>query len=360
MISTEIQRRLVLSTSSALLIMTCVFAALKIYFLGLTEFPYPAIAMSIFFFGNICYIKWGGELESSKLITMIIMVAGFAVAVVNTGGYSGAPIMLAPILPVTAILWFDKVVGWIVAGVMIMLLVGLFVADSYGMLAHNPQTADGLRVARFFSASIVMLICTWLAWSVAQTQEVHIDMNRHDAVTDHLTQLANRRGIDEVMIREVGRAKRGRGWFSFALLDVDCFKIFNDSRGHQAGDECLVQIAQLISANLRRPTDVAARYGGEEFAIILPDTDPDGAYQLVESIRKQVASLNLTYTEESDKLLTVTIGLISIAGSSISSIEDIVKQADAALYRGKSEGRDQVITKTLDKPPLQIAAHARG
>jgi diguanylate cyclase (GGDEF)-like protein len=356
MLSIEMQRSLLISTSLVLLIMTSGFAALKIYYLGLGQFPYPAVVVSICLLSNICYIKFGGELSVSKLLTMLTMIIGFAIAAVNTGGYSGAPISLAPVLPMTAILWFDRVAGWFVAGVTVVLLIVILVADIFGLLPPNPQTVDGLRVAHFFTASIVTLVCTWLAWTVAQTQEVHIDMNRHDAVTDHLTNLANRRALDETMLREVGRAKRGHGWFSFALLDVDNFKLFNDSRGHQAGDQCLVQIAKLISENLRRPTDIAARFGGEEFAIILPDTEPEGAYQLVESIREQMASLNLTYTEKSDTLVSVTVGLISIAGSRISSIEDIVKEADAALYRGKSGGRNQVVMKTFDGPSLRLVS----
>jgi diguanylate cyclase (GGDEF)-like protein len=166
--------------------------------------------------------------------------------------------------------------------------------------------------------------------------------------------LANRRAIDEALLKEFGRAGRGKSWFSFALIDADFFKRYNDARGHHAGDECLVKIARVNARSLNQPDDLAGRFGGEEFALIMPNTQPEGAYHVAETVRKEIAALNLSYTEECEAQVSVTIGLITVAGAGISSIEDFVKEADEALYRGKSNGRNQVVMNTIDAPSLSL------
>jgi len=348
MLSIDIQRRLLISTSFILLAMTSGFAVVKFLYVGSAHLPLAAMAMSIVLIANIVYIYFGGNLVMSQMLALISMVLGFVFAVVISGGFNSAPVLIAPVLPMVAILWFDNRAGWIVAGSMILILVALLLAEINGLVPPNPQTIDGQRIAHFVVASIVTPVCTWLSWSFAQVKKHHIDSNRHDAATDHLTNLANRRAIDEALLREVGRAKRDKGWFSFALIDVDLFKRYNDSRGHQAGDECLIQIAQEIASVTKRPSDVAGRFGGEEFAMILPDTKPEGAFHLAKTLRKKIEGLNLAYTEDSGEIVTITIGVISIAGAEISSIEDLIKEADSALYRGKSNGRNQVVMKTID------------
>ena len=357
MLSIEMQRHLLISTSFVLLAMTSGFAAIKFAFVGETHLPYAAIAMSILFSANIAYILLGGNLVTSQNLMLLLMVLGFVFAVVNSGGFTSAPIMIAPVLPMVAILWLDKRAGWMMAALLVGILTALLFFETKGLLPENPQTVEGQRIAHYFTAVTITAVCTWLTWTFSLAKEHHIDSNRHDAATDHLTGLANRRAIDEALLREVGRAKRDQAWFSFALIDVDFFKRYNDSRGHQAGDECLVKISDLIAATLNRPSDVAGRFGGEEFAIILPNTDPEGAYHVAESIRQKVEALKVTYTEESDDVVTLTIGLISIAGARISSIENFVKEADSALYRGKSGGRNTVVMKTIDAPSLSLTAY---
>lgn len=358
MLSLEIQRRLLISTSLILLAMTSGFAAIKYVYVGNAQFPYVALIMSGMLAGNICYLRLGGTLASSQLAMMLLMVVGFVWAAIYSGGYSSAPVILAPLLPMIAIFWFNRLAGWLMAILLLFILGALLIAESFNFLPENSQSLNNLRIARFVAISTVTLVCTSLAWLFAQAKEQAIDLNRQVASTDHLTNLPNRRAIDEALLREVGRAKRNNAWFSFALLDVDLFKRYNDSRGHQVGDECLVEIANLITNSLKRPADVAGRFGGEEFVMILPDTGPEGAYYLAESVRKSLKSLNLTHTEKSDERVSVTIGVVSILGDQIAAINDIVREADAALYRGKSNGRNQVVMKIIDGSSLGLAAQA--
>ncbi len=356
MLSIDIQRRVIISTCLLILVLAIGFGLLKYSFLGLEHFPIAAFVLTPVLIGNIIYIKLGGNIKSSQLFVMFMLLAGFTGSAVYSGGYSSGIILVAPVLPMVAILWFDRAAGMVMAGLVVALLSGIYVAELKGLVPPNPQTGIGLLTSHFFGSTVVTVSCAWLLWALAEDKEHYIDIEKTDANTDHLTRLANRRALDEALSREVGRAKRDNAWISFALIDVDFFKRYNDTRGHQAGDECLIKISNLIASRLNRPGDFAGRFGGEEFALLLPDTDPEGAYHIAENLRKSMASLNLTYTEEGSDLVTVTIGVISMAGSRISSIEYLVKEADAALYRGKSNGRNQVVIKAIDTPLVAVAA----
>lgn len=115
------------------------------------------------------------------------------------------------------------------------------------------------------------------------------------ARTDGLTGLNNHRSFGEVLDREWRRARRVRSVFSLLFVDVDRFKAYNDTYGHQAGDDALAAVARRVGENIRRPADVAARYGGEEFVVLLPDTTENGAAQIAERIRIAINELGLEH-----------------------------------------------------------------
>lgn len=115
------------------------------------------------------------------------------------------------------------------------------------------------------------------------------------STTDTLTGLANRRKLDETLSREWDRMRRSGLPLSFVMCDVDHFKIYNDNLGHQAGDVCLQKVATAMQAALVRPGDLVARYGGEEFAVVLPDTDAQGAHQVAETLRQAVGAFYTIY-----------------------------------------------------------------
>ncbi|MEL6461257.1 MAG: EAL domain-containing protein [Cyanobacteria bacterium J06621_15] len=163
------------------------------------------------------------------------------------------------------------------------------------------------------------------------------------ALRDPLTKVFNRRYFDDKLQKEWKRLQRIPSPLSIIMCDVDCFKSYNDTYGHQAGDECLRMVAESISSTLKRPADCVARYGGEEFIIILPYTPPKGALKVAEAIRKGIRKLNIPHTASSvSSVVTVSIG---VAGS-IPSRDDnpilLVEAADQALYLAKAQGRDKV------------------
>lgn len=162
------------------------------------------------------------------------------------------------------------------------------------------------------------------------------------SLTDELTGVANRRLFDRLLLREWQRCSRHKKPISIVMVDVDYFKKFNDSYGHQAGDECLKLVAKEVARAAPRAGDLAARYGGEEFALVLGDTDADGARWVVERIRQRVHDLKVEHKESPHKYVSVSCGVSTMLPSSDFMVDKLIKSADDALYLAKKEGRNTV------------------
>jgi diguanylate cyclase len=179
----------------------------------------------------------------------------------------------------------------------------------------------------------------------------HLEVVRRDAMTDGLTNLANRKAFDETLERAVELADAEHRPLTLAVLDIDYFKKFNDTWGHQTGDQVLRYVASIIG-RAAEGARTAARYGGEEFAIVLPGEDAGAALALVEAIREEVASrvLKRRSTNEDLGAVTVSIGLAErLPGEPQSSL---IERADAALYASKRNGRN----RTTNAAKLSVAA----
>jgi diguanylate cyclase (GGDEF)-like protein len=163
------------------------------------------------------------------------------------------------------------------------------------------------------------------------------------ATVDSLTELANRRRFDSYLTQESQRATRTRAPLSLLLLDVDEFKHFNDTYGHQQGDECLRQIAAMLRITVRRASDLVARFGGEEIAVVLPETPAAGADVVAESIRLALARLAIPHEGSSvSDVVTVSIGMATREPDQDDTPADLIAACDAALYRAKAAGRNRV------------------
>jgi diguanylate cyclase (GGDEF)-like protein/PAS domain S-box-containing protein len=160
---------------------------------------------------------------------------------------------------------------------------------------------------------------------------------------DGLTQIANRRCFDKTLKLEWQRMGREKQSLSLILCDIDFFKLYNDTYGHQAGDECLKKVAEILKMSAQRGGDLAARYGGEEFALILPETDVRGAMQVAESIRRNLREAAIPHAASKvSNFVTASIGTASIVPRTGLSIKELIEQADRALYQAKLEGRDRI------------------
>jgi diguanylate cyclase (GGDEF)-like protein len=161
------------------------------------------------------------------------------------------------------------------------------------------------------------------------------------SITDRLTGIANRFRLDEVLSKEVERTNRYETPLSIMIMDVDQFKLVNDTHGHQVGDLVLHELAKLLNSNIRT-TDTLGRWGGEEFLIICPGIELEGAASMAEKLRMRIAEYHFGPVSKQ----TVSFGLAQCAVGETS--EDLVRRADQALYRAKDKGRNRV---EVDTPP---------
>jgi len=162
---------------------------------------------------------------------------------------------------------------------------------------------------------------------------------------DGLTGIANRRYFDSYLLTEMKRASRERQALSLILADVDYFKAYNDYYGHQAGDDCLRQVASALKSVGKRPADLAARYGGEEFAIVLPATALEGAVDVAKSLARTIEGMAIAHVRSgvSDKI-SLSQGVASFVPGNDTRPESIIELADQALYQAKQQGRNRHVT----------------
>jgi diguanylate cyclase (GGDEF)-like protein len=162
------------------------------------------------------------------------------------------------------------------------------------------------------------------------------------SLQDDLTGIANRRHLQQVLEEEWSRARRHGQPVAFILMDLDLFKLLNDTRGHREGDLCLQAVARFLAEAVRRTGDLVARYGGEEFAVLLPQTDLAGALQVAEQLREGVEALEIPHDAAPQGRITASFGVAALTPEPGQRPEILVEAADLALYRAKTEGRNRV------------------
>lgn len=182
-----------------------------------------------------------------------------------------------------------------------------------------------------------------------------LDDVRREALLDPLTKVYNRKAFDDGLLRAIGRAQESGDHLCLMLIDIDHFKRFNDTWGHQTGDQVLRLVAMTLKSNIKGK-DIAARYGGEEFAAVLPDTDLEGAMILADNIRKAIQAKELLKRSTNEKLGRVTASF----GVALYRPEDtpssLIERADRCLYAAKHRGRNLVVGENDLKDDDIVAA----
>jgi diguanylate cyclase (GGDEF)-like protein/PAS domain S-box-containing protein len=214
------------------------------------------------------------------------------------------------------------------------------------LVAHQCQTTRDWKTADvrlLQSLAIQVGIAIQQAKMHSELSQVNEQLKRM-AYLDGLTQVANRRRFEQYINNEWRRMSREKKPLALIMADIDHFKLFNDHYGHQAGDNCLRLVARILNRAIKRPGDLVARYGGEEFIIVLPNTDTKGAETVAEEIRYLVRSRRIVHENSPiDKIVTLSLGVASCIPLAQTSPEMLLKWADAALYKAKANGRDQVV-----------------
>jgi diguanylate cyclase (GGDEF)-like protein/PAS domain S-box-containing protein len=212
------------------------------------------------------------------------------------------------------------------------------------------------------SSNVVGLSVTWVDITARRQAEQKLAganqvLQRH-AQHDHLTGLFNRRYMDECLLNEISRSYEEKFPLSLCLVDIDFFKLYNDSQGHQAGDECLQIVARSLVSSLIHSDDNVSRYGGEEFLVILPDTNKAAALAVAERLRQQINALKLPHSSSPLGFLTISVGVATLDCESVLSQDTpqhmiastLINRADNALYAAKKQGRNRVVVAGKNTP----------
>jgi diguanylate cyclase (GGDEF)-like protein len=179
--------------------------------------------------------------------------------------------------------------------------------------------------------------------------QTHVELKRQREIlenlssVDGLTGISNRRQFNEFMNRHWRIAMRISESVSLIMIDIDFFKLYNDTYGHLEGDECLKQIAMVLTRCVTRSTDLVARFGGEEFACVMPFTDLDGALSVADAMRSAIEELNITHEKSPiGGRVTASLGLAAMVPIANTGPDLLIQKADRALYAAKAEGRNRV------------------
>ncbi|HVT58184.1 MAG TPA: diguanylate cyclase [Thermoanaerobaculia bacterium] len=193
----------------------------------------------------------------------------------------------------------------------------------------------------------------------AQAELEAVNMRLEElTLQDDLTGVANRRCLQQALDEEWSRARRHRLPLGLALLDLDHFKLLNDTRGHPEGDQCLRAVAGFLAATVRRSGDLVARYGGEEFALLLPATDLAGVGRVAEELRRGIEALAIPHEAVAGGRLTASFGVAAMIPDPDQELDVLVEAADQALYRAKTEGRNRVCAAAASSGGVSRAAAA--
>lgn len=177
--------------------------------------------------------------------------------------------------------------------------------------------------------------------TIEEINEIIEKLNQ-EVITDELTQVFNRRYLNERLPVDIYAAVKNKAKLSVIMLDIDCFKSFNDNYGHLAGDAVIRKIADIVKTKIRKTNDWVARFGGEEFFISLPGADKKAAYRIAEEIRNEVENLEIEY--DSQKLgVTISGGIYTLDSNEI-TMEALINIVDKNMYKAKLRGRNNIIS----------------
>ncbi|MGA3304881.1 MAG: GGDEF domain-containing protein [Stellaceae bacterium] len=235
---------------------------------------------------------------------------------------------------------------------------GRYDAGWYGGRIYGLAAASMLLIVLLIESAKYYARLTQLSVEVSAANVILEGLS----VQDGLTKLANRRLFDTYLANQIAIARRFARPLALVLFDVDAFKGYNDHYGHQAGDECLKQVAAALQSCSRRPADLAARYGGEEFALILPDTDLTGASHIAEEARETVAQLKILHKRSATELhVSISGGVAVLLQQTGMNAEELISAADLCLFQAKHLGRNRVVSAQPEpaaSPPSAIPLRA--
>jgi len=231
------------------------------------------------------------------------------------------------------------------SGLITILYCSYFFSTPGQLFSYTSDNLSKVIVVLIAVSAMIVIVGVLKRQVDMRTQELEManEQLRLLSNLDGLTGISNRRYFEETLVQEWKRSFRDKAPISLLMIDIDFFKNYNDTYGHQAGDECLRQITDAFAHRVRRPGDFAARYGGEEFVVLLSNTPIKGAVKVGEDIRQLVENLRIPHkTSAVSEYVTTSIGIVSVIPQTFNDPTSFVRKADIALYRAKRGGRNKI------------------
>jgi diguanylate cyclase (GGDEF)-like protein len=286
-------------------------------------------------------------------------ICGLCVVAIQIVASRGGVSILFPSLVLTTIYiyFLTGLVFYQALAANLIIVMGYLAAATAMELASRELAYNALVL---MAANIISACVVYMHEKTSRTRFLEAQLLREMVARDGLTGIQNRRMFDQHIQRSWQLALRERQRVAVLLVDIDCFKDYNDRYGHQAGDECLRAVAVCLSQCARRPLDVVARYGGEEFALVLYQATREYVAEVLTRIQRSVAELNIPH--EASRVatrLTVSIGAAFVMPGANRTHEGLIQLADEALYAAKEQGRNRVIVMEAEYQNLQTGRFQR-
>ncbi len=289
---------------------------------------------------------FGWMLFNSFILSILIYLCGTHTAILSVFLFSQLG-MATVILDETRVRWFTVLMFAQFAALVFLQVAGILPHEEIllGMFDYRRGPVQIVTILSLIGGAM-FAVYSWTMYVRRKLEQARRELAVL-ATTDRLTGLANRRTFDNALAREVRRCKRTGRSVALILCDADHFKNVNDQYGHSAGDEVLRQIAAVLLGSVRVGTDTPARYGGEEFAVILPETELEGAKEVAQRICRGVRHLRFERNSNNFRV-TISIGVTALHGEA-TDMDVLIETADNLLYRAKKSGRDRVVAGTVEE-----------
>jgi diguanylate cyclase (GGDEF)-like protein len=291
-------------------------------------------------------IDWSSVNVSVELARINRHVMAAALAGLGWGALSIALPLLSR--PSKAAILIIMLIAVIVALPRLVVFLPIFFAFAAGVYAPLLLATPWLDFETLHMVLVMLLVVGASLWASArEIRKILIEVllkqvsSEQASWEDRLTGIGNRRSFDANLANAWAQASRAKVPLSLMMVDVDFFKKFNDAYGHQAGDDCLRQVAAALDACARRASDSVTRYGGEEFAAVLFHTSLNDARNISESMLAAVRKLNIQHEQSQHEIVTISMGIATIVPTVDDDMQQLVEEADKSLYRAKANGRNR-------------------
>jgi diguanylate cyclase (GGDEF)-like protein len=289
------------------------------------------------------YLKYAKPKSWHSLLFVSVGLIVLAPITFVSGGINSQFAYIFPIVPIFIALVSNAKYTWLTGFTIVILVVSLYSSIGFFPDLTNENVSQNKTASRALWMCIAVLMATKLGVEFNRIYSALGNKISEQAETDLLTGLNNRRSVMPFLQAAVDQTKSKNSKLSLMMIDLDHFKAVNDNHGHLAGDLCLKQVAQLIKQNVRHASDMAGRYGGEEFIVVIKDIDAKKATDIANNIRTTIEQTTICLNDRKELNVTVTIGICTLNGDQLTSIEHLIDSADQALYQGKKAGRNRVV-----------------